>query len=372
MRRCFTTAFFQICFVTVSLVALSACAGTGERRLAQKVPTKSFKTESAVLASKNLPSVVDYGASAGFGSLGVHSVLAGDTLESIGWQYKLNPDDISRLNGLSGSALLKAGTRIKLPPPEIYRVRQGDTVTFIARLFNVPASDLLVLNRLDISKTLMTGQNLRLPRPSFRMQSASKIDGANSVDVTQRGKVEVNTVVFAEPLPPVIAPPVQVAGGGMMTIPLRKPDIHTVSLPSPSSRTERTSAQDVLPPTSGRFLKPVSGAILSRFGPKPGGLYNEGINIAATRGTPVRAAEGGRVVYVGNAVEGYGNLVLVKHAGGYITAYAHMDKTFAKEGQILKRGHTIGTVGATGNVDRAQLHFEIRKGRESVDPATMI
>ena len=113
---------------------------------------------------------------------------------------------------------------------------------------------------------------------------------------------------------------------------------------------------------------PVSGTILSEFGPKSGGLHNDGINIAAAKGTAVRAADEGTVAYAGNELKGFGNLVLVRHADGWMTAYAHLDRMDVDRGAPVKRGQIIGTVGATGNVRAPQLHFELRRGSRAVDP----
>ena len=108
--------------------------------------------------------------------------------------------------------------------------------------------------------------------------------------------------------------------------------------------------------------------MVSSYGPKAGGLHNDGINIAAPKGSPVKAAENGVVAYVGAELKGFGNLVLIKHQGDYVTAYAHNDQILVKRGDIVRRGQTIARVGSTGSVDTPQLHFEIRKGSRAVEP----
>jgi len=115
-------------------------------------------------------------------------------------------------------------------------------------------------------------------------------------------------------------------------------------------------------------MRPVDGKIISNFGPKQGGLHNDGINIRAPKGTPVRAAQNGVVVYSGNDLEGYGNLILVRHQNNMMSAYAHLDKTLIKRGDTVKQGQSIGTVGSTGQVNTPQLHFEIRKGTKALNP----
>ncbi|MFD1623219.1 peptidoglycan DD-metalloendopeptidase family protein [Azospirillum griseum] len=128
---------------------------------------------------------------------------------------------------------------------------------------------------------------------------------------------------------------------------------------------------DAAPPPRGgtRFLWPVKGRLISNYGPKPDGLHNDGLNIAAAKGTPVVAADNGIVAYAGNELRGFGNLLLVKHADGWITAYAHLDRIEVERGATVKRGQTIGRVGQTGSVTSPQLHFELRKGSQAVDPS---
>ena len=113
---------------------------------------------------------------------------------------------------------------------------------------------------------------------------------------------------------------------------------------------------------------PVHGSIASGFGPKPGGLHNDGINIAAPEGTPVVAAQAGTVAYAGNELKGFGNLILIRHANGWVTAYAHLASMSVKKGDAVKAGQGIGAVGQTGTIDSPQLHFELRHGKDAVDP----
>ncbi|MDH5189240.1 MAG: M23 family metallopeptidase, partial [Rhodospirillaceae bacterium] len=117
------------------------------------------------------------------------------------------------------------------------------------------------------------------------------------------------------------------------------------------------------------FLWPVKGKVISEFGPKAKGLQNDGINIAAPKGTVVRAAQNGVVAYAGNELRGFGNLLLVKHSGGWITAYAHNDSLLVKKGDKISKGQNIAHIGSTGSVSTPQLHFELRKGRQAVDPS---
>ncbi len=173
-----------------------------------------------------------------------------------------------------------------------------------------------------------------------------------------------------EPEPQVAAAPAAAAPSipqTPMAVPM--PAVAPVAPP----RAAAGQADDEPPPRSGRtFAWPVRGRILSTFGPKPDGLHNDGINIAARAGAPVIAAENGVVVYSGNEMRGFGNLLLVRHADGWMTAYAHLDRVLVQKGQKVTRGQAIATIGNSGGADQPQLHFEIRKGTQAVDPAKFL
>jgi murein DD-endopeptidase MepM/ murein hydrolase activator NlpD len=143
-----------------------------------------------------------------------------------------------------------------------------------------------------------------------------------------------------------------------------------VPTPPPTVPEAPDYGRPVTPPVAGgsAFLWPVRGHILATYGTKSDGSHNDGINIAAPRGTAVEAVDAGVVAYTGNELRGYGNLVLVKHANGWISAYAHCDQVLVKRGEKVARGQAIARVGSTGNVSEPQLHFELRRGQHAVDP----
>lgn len=139
----------------------------------------------------------------------------------------------------------------------------------------------------------------------------------------------------------------------------------------PAPRVGPDDTASLLPPEprgGHSFLWPLQGRIVGPYGTGAGGIQNDGINIAAPEGTPVVAAEAGTVAYVGNELRGYGNLVLVKHADGWMTAYAHNSKLLVTRGQKVKRGQVIARSGSTGSVSEPQLHFEVRRGTRALDP----
>jgi murein DD-endopeptidase MepM/ murein hydrolase activator NlpD len=116
------------------------------------------------------------------------------------------------------------------------------------------------------------------------------------------------------------------------------------------------------------FIWPVKGKIISGYGKKPDGSFNDGINIAANQGEPVVAADDGEVVYSGNELQGYGNMVIVRHDDGVMTAYAHADRILVDKGDTVRQGVAIATVGKSGGVEQPQLHFGVRVNKQPVDP----
>jgi murein DD-endopeptidase MepM/ murein hydrolase activator NlpD len=300
--------------------------------------------------------VSTYGAGEGAGSVGMHVVARGDSIAKIAKRYRLSERSIAAANDLYPPYKLQAGQRLKLPPPETYKARSGDTVASVARLFAVEGIKIAQVNGLGATQKLKPGQVLRLP----------------SVTVAEILKTDI-IPVFAQAKPLPISPRPEFAPHKVM--PKSAPNPLSPPEPPPSTNPIKPSVplfyetpKAFTPSGSGRFTMPVMGPLLSSFGPKPGGLHNDGINIKAPQGAPVRAADSGVVVYAGNELKGTGNLVLIRHEGDYLTAYAHMDDFLIRRGESVKRGQSIGTVGSTGAVSESQLHFEIRKGTQAVDP----
>ncbi|MFM7344011.1 MAG: murein hydrolase activator EnvC family protein, partial [Tagaea sp.] len=205
-------------------------------------------------------------------------------------------------------------------------------------------------NGIEPPYNIRVGQRLVIP-------GATTPATAPNVAAAPRGAVEQT------PLP---APPTQVTPAPQAA-PTPAPQASPAPPPAPANPPAAPSEANPAP-QPGRFLWPVRGVVVSDFGPKPGGLQNDGVNIAAPRGTPFRAAEAGTVIYAGNELRGFGNLLLLRHEGGYVTAYAHADELSVQRGDQVRRGQTIGRVGQTGGVTTPQLHFEIRRGTRPVNP----
>ncbi len=246
------------------------------------------------------------------------------------------------------------GAKVAPRPGPAVTVRRGDTVYGIARAHAVAVADLVAVNRLEPPYLLRVGQRLRLPAPRIHVVRR----GDTIFSIARSHDLAVGDLARANGL----HPPWRIRPGDRLRIPSgRGAEVAVAarlsrSLPAPPARSGRG------------FDWPVAGPVVSTFGPKKGGLRNDGINIAAPRGAPVRAAEAGVVAYAGNGLKGFGNLILIRHAAAWVTAYAHNDALLVKRGDIVKRGQMIARVGSSGGVTVPQLHFEIRRGAKAVDP----
>jgi murein DD-endopeptidase MepM/ murein hydrolase activator NlpD len=262
---------------------------------------------------------------------GRHLVAAGETVYAVAQRYGLSAQTVIDANRLSPPFNVVPGQMLVLPVAQTHQVVRGDTLYGIGRAYNVDIASLVRVNDLSPPYLLYVGQALRLPTP-----------GDVEIQVADATVAASDEQVPYPRLKPTTAQAQTVAAAGPP--------------PDPPKRAAAT------------FLWPVRGRIVSGYGAKPGGLHNDGVNIAARRGEPVRAAENGVVVYVGNELKGFGNLVLVRHEGGWVSAYAHADELLVQKGALVRRGQVIARVGSSGAVNAPQLHFELRRGARTVDP----
>lgn len=263
-----------------------------------------------------------------FGTPETVTVEKGDTLYSISKRYDMPLRDLIDANGLKPPYTLKVGQVLRLPASTYHVVSRGDTLYSISRQYNANIADLKRINNLSYPYTLAVGQKVILA------------GSARSLSATANPPPKRKYTARAAP---------------------RK----TTSRPARGSYT-------VVQKRSSKFSWPVRGTIVSKFGTIGKGRANDGINIKAARGTAIKAADAGTVAYAGNELKGFGNLILVRHNDGWITAYAHNDRLLVKKGQKVRRGEKIATVGATGGVNSPQLHFEIRAGKKAVNPVAYL
>jgi len=272
---------------------------------------------------------------------GVHIVKKGETLYQVSREQNVPIRTLIDANNLEAPYELRTGQQLKVPAARFHVVASGDTVYSISRTYGVDMSTLTSTNHIQQPYTIKVGQRLQLP---------SKVNNQVTAAVDEPSNIPPSGVPMSRPTSEYTSPAAQ---------PLASPAPYKAPLPAP-------------PVPAGDFIWPVQGKILSSYGAKEGGTHNDGINIAVPSGTPVKAAQSGVVAYAGNELKGYGNLLLIRHANGWMTAYAHNSKLLVKRGDTVKRGQTISQAGSTGSVTSPQVHFELRKGAKAVDPRSMI
>lgn len=311
-----------------------------------------------------------------------------DTLDVLAKRYHVTPQAIMAANGYKGPRALSPGQQLVIPhpgataaapapamapvaaapamapkpvaavaaPPSSHFVNRGDTLASIARKNHISAAELARANGLAPSAKLKLGTKLTVP-------------GAKTAAVAAPlAPAPVAAAPVAAALQPVAAAPAPATKMAAVAQPAQSArlaqataNIEDKAVETPAKAAETTSSL----PT---FRWPVRGKVITSYGAKTNGKSNDGINVAVPEGTPVKAAEDGVVAYSGNELKGYGNLVLVRHSNGYVTAYAHASELLVKRGDPIKRGQVIAKSGQSGEVASPQLHFEIRKGSSPVDP----
>lgn len=334
------------------------------------------------------------------------TVMRGETLYTIARRYGSSIEEIAHMNNISEPYSLRIGQTLRVPgngdivgvadkkdmpvdskisvaapvakAPTPARVElqsvtvgAGDTLYSISRKYSVPVNDLAVMNDLAAPFRLTVGQKLKVPNlQAARSATAMKNNSTDKTNVVQKNVGETgNNAGGGVPVKKDVVPAKSVPGQKNVTT-AQENKQKTQAVPKEKISSDPKKKLPVIAArSSSKFSWPVRGKILSGFGTKPNGLVNDGINIAANRGTAVKAAENGVVAYAGNEVKGMGNLIIIQHSGGWMTVYAHLDSMALRRGAKVSVGQKIGTVGASGKVDQPQLHFEIRKGTKAYNPS---
>jgi murein DD-endopeptidase MepM/ murein hydrolase activator NlpD len=297
----------------------------------------------------------------------------------------------------------------------IHVVESGESLYTIARRYDITAQAIIQANNFNAPEKLVVGQKLIIPgRPDLLQSKEPARAVASAPSMAPGAHHGVTAVVPDAPAPthvaslgnepalpvdstvPTLAPkalgsmpqplaPKPTAARPVNAAPVAARPVTAQVLPSQPTNPQRPAPTQVAavapqapapaaalqePAMSGadKFRWPVSGKVITNFAASKA----TGINIAAPEGTAVRAAENGTVIYVGSGVEGYGNLVLIRHANGYVSAYAHLKSMTVAKGDVVNRGDAIGAAGMTGSVSSPQLHFELRKGATPVDPVPLL
>ena len=246
------------------------------------------------------------------------------------------------------------------PRGRIHTVKPGETGIAIAIAYGVKWDRIIAINALKPPYVLEVGDRLLLPSvkqvAAQTPEERAKAFSLDIDDIITGGEPAVAGVVVPRPRP----------ASGATVLPKPRPTGPAVAvIDAPVLRWPGASDAPAL-----RW--PVEGRILSGFGAKPGGRFNDGVNLKAIAGAPVRAAAAGVVAYAGDAIPGFGNLVLIKHPGGWVTAYGHAETLLVTRGTKVAAGDVIARAGATGAVTEPQVHFEVRRGRTPVDPERVV
>jgi murein DD-endopeptidase MepM/ murein hydrolase activator NlpD len=322
----------------------------------------------------------------------VTTVAPGETLDVLAIKYGVPQNQILAANQLTSAADIRPGRVVVIPhrvsilpgqptatvaqaspPPaaipaaaatlrspegqghQTYTVVTGDTLYSIGRRTGASVEELIALNRLENQSQIRIGQVLRLPAGAaapYAMPTGTRATQVASLDTPPLPRLST----------PVTAP--------APSISTSRPPIPSAPPVTPASLAPQAALDDADPPSANgtAFRWPVRGRIISGFGSKPNGQKNDGINLSVPEGTSVKAAEAGTVIYAGNELEGYGNLILVRHADGWVSAYAHNKDLLVKRGDTVRRGQTIAHAGMSGSVSAPQVHFELRQGARPVNP----
>lgn len=253
------------------------------------------------------------------------TVGRGDTLYAISKRYDVNLQELIQVNGLRAPYSIKVGQTLRIPTSTYHIVRKGDTLYSISQRYNTTVDALVKANGLSAPYTINVGQKLVLSGTKNVQTAAIRKNATAQKRTTNKTKAS---------------------------------SVHKTTTSTYTAPKKRTS----------KFMWPVQGKVIANFGNLGKGRKNDGINISTPKGTAVKAADSGTVAYAGNELKGFGNLILIKHNDGWITAYAHNDRLFVKKGQKVQKGEKISTVGSTGGVSNPQLHFEVRSGKKAVNP----
>ncbi|MEZ5892123.1 MAG: M23 family metallopeptidase [Parvularculaceae bacterium] len=311
-------------------------------------------------------------------------------------------DDQERAARKSEYTPVAATTQAAAPEPHLHKakgyveVQRGDTVYALARKFNVTPASIIDANNLKAPYALSVGQIVKLPdgatalvadAPTRRVVAQDRLYTVRAGDtlysISRATGAQVTTIADANNL----RAPYSLDIGRQLVIPSAptgtlqaaaapKQTQAAASEPAPKSVSEIARSVSYTKPEpaspASMFAWPVHGQVVSAYGSGILGRRNDGVNIAAPLGAGVRAAADGTVVYRGAELEGFGNLLLIKHADGFVTAYAHNDAMLVKKGDVVRKGQVIAKVGQTGAVTTPQLHFEIRQELQTIDPVALL
>ncbi|HMN37278.1 MAG TPA: peptidoglycan DD-metalloendopeptidase family protein [Hyphomicrobium sp.] len=350
-------------------------------------------------------------------------VQAGDTLYGLSRRHQVSLAELMSANGLT-SPDIKPGQKLFLPsggaipqtvaaapsaapalapiparqfaPPSVspetavryngsYTMQPGDSIYAVARTHKVPFTELQQVNGITNPLKVRAGTVLKVPA-AYPQTAAAPIPTTAAIDAGPQPGV-IPAAVPVSPVPPASGPAATEPANIPAAVPATSAQPTIINSAQPAETVAPAppvSSSDVAPKgdriaiavpaeqpaaADGKLRWPAQGRIISGFGGRPDGTHNDGVNLSVPMGTDVHAAESGVIAYAGSELKGYGNLILIRHDNGWVTAYAHNDQLLVKRGDKVSRGQVIAKAGKTGTVDQPQVHFELRQGSKPVDPA---
>jgi murein DD-endopeptidase MepM/ murein hydrolase activator NlpD len=293
-----------------------------------------------------------------------YEVQRGDHIDALARAFSTSREELIKANHIRSPFTIHPGEIMKVPVAKAYVARSGDTLTGVARRFAVGVDELAQLNRISTRAALQPGQEIGLPssmrdRGPLHEAPAEYATAAPSYRTSPPPPRRYGQIQPAEPTQ---SPPHATYGYQASQPPNQPSGAVTQVAPSMSD-------SEIAQAAHGRFVWPIRGDMMARFGPQGVGRRNDGIDIRASQGTAVKAAASGEVVYAGNQVPGFGNLVLIKHPDGWVTAYAHLDQVEVQMKQQVAQGQAVGSVGTSGGAAEPELHFEVRYAPTPADKA---
>ncbi|MFC3558300.1 peptidoglycan DD-metalloendopeptidase family protein [Sphingomonas qilianensis] len=271
-----------------------------------------------------------------------YTVRPGDTLRAVAERSGAGSEAIARANALPPPYTIRAGQRLEIPAGRYHLVRVGETGIAIARAYGIDWSRIVSANDLREPYVLRVGMRVLIPGSTPGRTSMEERASAFRLDVG-------DLVTGSSPAIAVTQRPAKAIASARRVLPATMPVAEPARL-------------------SGAFVWPVRGKLVGRFGPGASGQKNNGIKIAVPLDTPIKAAADGIVAYAGEEIAALGGLVILKHGDGWATVYGHASKLLVRRGQAVKRGQTIAQSGETGFAEHPEVHFEMRKGRNPVNP----
>jgi murein DD-endopeptidase MepM/ murein hydrolase activator NlpD len=334
-------------------------------------------------------------------------VQPGDTLYGLSRRHRVGVAELMQVNNLTNPNL-HPGQKLYLPqgyaanhsqpapmqtasvqappPPSVpadldakyrgsYTMRPGDSLYGVSRSYGVSVAELQQANGITDARGLKAGATLRVPDTNGGSPAQPLQQVAVNPPATQPQYQQPQQYQQAQPQP---QPPQSYQSNNPSTQPTiingANPNTQVANRNGGATAAINPPVQPQQPAARGsdKLRWPVSGRIITGFGQRSDGTHNDGINLSVPLGTSVHAAEGGTVAYAGSELKGYGNLILLRHDNGWVTAYAHNDQLNVKRGDKVQRGQVIATAGRSGSVDQPQVHFELRQGSKPVDPVPFL